>query len=183
MPEDLDTIREDTWSVETPSLDQLGMEPVPAEIVRDVLRKEWHDNPQCPRPEIHVLNDIDFAPSVNLRGRDYLIIDVGPQKEEQRGFTYQYKDIEIPVTLSIHTVDSRQRLYNLKYEASRIIYKNNRTMRPYQLIYWDEFVEDSDGKNRYWTGDATIRLTSQGVPVFKGVVAGMGSENLPPDQR
>lgn len=183
MPEDLDTIEVITFSTETPSLEVMGNEPVPSEIIRDLLRQEWRSNEQIPRPEIHVLNDTDGPPQGNLARSDFLIVEMMSWDENQRGFSYEYKDMEIPMTLSIYTKVSRQRLYNVMSEARRIIYKYNRTLRPFQLMYWDGFSEDSDGRNRNWEGTCTFRITSESVPVFKGVVRGMGSPNLPIDQR
>lgn len=180
---DLDNIETTTFSIETPSLDIMGNEPVPSEIIRDLLREKWQDSEQVPRPGIHVLNDTTHPGQGNLSREDFLIIEMVSWDENQRGFTYEYKDMEIPVTLEIYTKVSRQRLYNLMAEARRIIYKYNRTLRPFQLIYWDGFAEDSDGLNNNWRGTCSIRITSEGVPVFKSVVAGMGSENLPVNQR
>lgn len=184
MVRDTDTIKTETFTVNTDSLKILGNEPVPSEIIRDLLKQEWQDHgEQTSLPEIHVLNDVTFPGQGNLRDKDWIIIDMVAWEESQRGFTYEFKDMEIPIILHIHTAKSRQRLYNVMAEVRRIIYKNNRTVQPFHLMYWDSFQEDSDGRNKNWQGDCNIRLTSQGVPVFKGSVAGMGSENLPENQR
>ncbi len=180
---DTDVIDPITFSEETPSLDVLGSEPVPPEIIRDLIKDKWKTDLQHPRPEVHVMNDTEYPGQGNLRISDWVIVDMSSMDESQRGFTYQFKDIEIPIAIEIHTVVSRQRLYDVMAEVRRIIYANHVATRPYQMIYWDSFSEDSEGMHRYWKGTCQIRLTSLGVPVFKGVVAGMGSENLPEDQR
>lgn len=171
-----------TETLETPSLLEKGNEPVPAEIIRDLIRDEW-ENAALETPEVHVLGDTTYPEQANLRKADWVVVELETSNESQRGFTYELKDIEIPITLQVHTIKSRQVLYNLMAEIRRIIYKNHITTRPYQMIYWDSFEEDSDGLNRYWRLYCHIRLTSESVPVFKGVVAGMGSPNLPEDQR
>lgn len=184
MVRDTDTINTETFSVDSPSLNILGNEPVPSEIIRDLLKTQWQDHAEItPKPEIHVLNDVDNPGQGQLKNVDYIIVEGVTIEEQQRGFTYEFKDVEIPIVLHIHTMHSRQRLYNLKAECSRIIYKNNRTTQPFQLMYWDSFEEDSQGRNRNWYGECHIRCTSEGVPVFKGTVEGMGSYNLPEDQR
>ena len=184
MVRDTDTINTETFSVDTPSLNILGNEPVASEIIRDLLKEQWQDHGEMTSmPKIHVLNDIDNPGQGDLRANDFIIVEAVTEEETQRGFTYEYKDIEIPIVLHIHTMQGRQRLHNLKAEARRIIYKNNRTLQPYHLMYYDSFEEDSQGRQKNWYGECHIRLTSQGVPVFKGSTAGMGSENLPEDQR
>jgi len=171
-----------TFTVESPSLIELGNEPVPPEIIKNLIYTEWSST-LVPTPEVHVLNDTTYPEQGNLKLSDWVVIEMEPMRESQRGFTYELKDIEIPVIIQLHTMVDRQRLYNLMAEVRRIIYKNHIVTRPYQMIYWDSFEEDSDGLNRNWKGYCNIRLTSESVPVFKGVVEGMGSPNLPEDQR
>jgi len=182
MVRDTDTIEYITFTEETPSLEELDNEPVAVEIFRDLLRDQWRTSIQLPQPEIHVLNDVEYPEQGHMRS-DWIIISMSSMDEQQRGYRYEFKDFEIPIQFEIHTIQSRQRLYNLMAEVRRIIYKNHIVVRPYQMVYWDSFEEDSDGMHRYWKGMCNIRATSEGVPVFKGTVAGMGSPNLPSDQR
>lgn len=184
MSNDIDQIIEDAlYDLNTPSLQELGNEPIPGEIIRDLLNVQWTDGtPVPPRPQIVVKNDTKLPPQGDLR-HDWILIDAPMINESQRGFKYDFKDITVPVTIEIRTMQGRQRLYNLMREVRRIIYRFMRALKPYQQMYWDDFTDYSQGLSKNWMGECHIRCTSLGVPTFKGVTEGMGSANLPPDQR
>jgi len=179
---DLDvTIRDGSRQIGSESLLELGNEPVPNEIFRDLLLQEWAATEQCPRPDIFVVNDKDNPGQANLRLGDVIIVDADEVTEQQRGHRYEHKDVEVPLYLNIQTVISRQRLYNLMAESRRIIYKWMMAARPFQQLYWDRFVDESEGKKNFWMGTCHIRATSAGVPVFTGVTTGMESPNVAPE--
>lgn len=176
------SIRDGSRQIQTPSLLQSGNEPVPGEIFRDLLEQEWIETEVCPRPKIVIVNDLAAAQQWNLRLADLVVVDANRLQEEQRGFRYEYKDIEVPVALDISSADSRQRLYNVMAECRRIVYRWMMAARPYQQLYWDGFTDTSDGSKNVWTGTATFRATSRGVPVFSGVTTGMESPNIAPEE-
>lgn len=165
----------------TPSLLQAGNEPVPAEIMRDLLDQEWavHDTLR-PRPAFYVKDDKGDPGQVDLARSDVIVVTVEEVAEQQRGYKYEFKDVEVPLVLEIYSRQDRQRVYNLVAECRRIVYRWQRAMNPYQQMYWDRFVDESEGRLRNWKISAYVRLTSLAVPVFSGVVEGMVSPDVDP---
>lgn len=153
-------------TVNTPSLREGQNAPVPGEIIRDLLRQDWQDSEAHPTPTIEVWNDVTLPQNVNLAKTDYVIVETGQISERQHGHDYEFIDVEVPIALDFHTVMNRQRLYNVMWEARRIIYKHRLSIRPYEVVYWDWFHEESEGKKNFWFGTASIRLTSRVVPIF-----------------
>lgn len=176
------SIRTGSRQINTPSLLEPGNEPVPGEIFRDLLKQEWIETEVCPRPTIVIVNDREHSGQHQLKDSDVIFIDANQLSEEQRGHRYEHKDMEVPLTFEFKTVVSRQRLWNLMAEVRRIVYKWMMSARPYQQLYWDGFNDTSDGAKNVWTGVATGRATSRGVPVFSGVTTGQESPNVAPEE-
>lgn len=171
---------QDLITVPTPSLETLGAEPVPPEIVRDLLRQAWIPTQRVPKPEIHILDDVTLpGEQVHLARADYVLVGETTIEERQAGHTYEYKDIEVTVLIRLVTKHSRQRLYDMMAELRRIIYTYQRSIRPYQQLYYDGFIERSEGKHGYWLGEATIRLTAKDVPIITGISTGFESPAQP----
>jgi len=164
----------------TPSLLEPGAEPVPPEIVRDLIRSAWIAVDRLPKPEIHVMNDITMAgEQMHLDRADYIIIGEVRADEKQRGYSYTFKDVDVVVPIEIHTKNSRQRLYDLMAEVRRIVYTYKQAIRPYQQIYYDTFQESAVGQHLYWRGTTTIRLTSRVVPIISGISTGFETPSRP----
>ena len=164
----------------TDSLLRPGAEPVPPEIIRDLIRFAWIAAERLPKPEIHVMNDITMAgEQMHLDRADYIIIGEVRQDEKQRGYGYTYKDIDVTVPIELHTKNSRQRLYDMMAEVRRIVYTYQRAIRPYQQLYYDNFTESAVGQHLYWRGTSTIRLTSRVVPIISGISTGFETPSRP----
>lgn len=174
------TVQNDLITLPTPSLTTPGAEPVPEEIIRDLIEWAWISEGVLPRPKIRIKDDVQVdANQMWLKTGDYIVIGEVQIDEKQRGFTYEFKDVDVSVPVEIHTMHSRQRLYNLMTEVRRIIYTYQRVIRPYQQIYWDRWQEQSEGLNRYWRGTCSVRLTSRQVPVVTGIVTGYETPSRP----
>lgn len=164
----------------TPSLQEPGAEPVPPEIVRDLIRFAWVEAGRLPQPEIHIMNDITMnSEQMHLDYSDYIVVEEIRVDERQRGYNYEYKDFDVTVPIRIHTKNSRQRLYDLMAEVRRIIYTYQRVIRPYQQIYYDSFQETSVGQHLYWQGVCNVRLTSRVVPIITGISTGFETPSRP----
>jgi hypothetical protein len=171
---------ENLITVATPSLEILGSEPVPPEIVRDLLRSAWMPTQRLPRPEIHIQDDVTLpGEQVHLARADYILIGETTIEERQAGHRYEYKDIDVTVTIGLYTKHSRQRLYDMMAEVRRIVYTYQRSLRPYQQLYFDSFVEDSSGKHGFWAGSVQIRLTARDVPIITGFSTGSEPQSVP----
>lgn len=181
-PREADTgvISKNWLTLPTRSLQEAGAEPVPPEIVREMIRHAWVVAARLPKPEIHIMNDITMnSEQFHLDRSDYIIIEEIRVDERQRGFDYLYKDIDVTVPIRIHTKNSRQRLYDLMAEVRRIIYTYQRAIRPYQQLYYDNFQEQSVGQHLYWQGVCTVRMTSRIVPIITGIVTGFETDSRP----
>ncbi len=175
------SLRGPSIAISTPSLENVGQEPVPSEIFRDLLRQEWIVTEVAPRPRIETLNDLAFPGQQDLKQSDIITVRIEDASQKQRGFRYEFIDIEIPIVFDLFTVKDRLRLYALYAECRRIIYKWMFVLRPYQQLYWDSFVEESEGLHRIWQGSCRVRATSLAVPVFSGVTTGEETPNITPE--
>jgi len=164
----------------TPSLQEAGAEPVPPEVVRDMLRHAWVVAARLPQPQIHIMNDITMnSEQMHLDSSDYVIVEEIRIDERQRGYSYEYKDVDVIVPIRIHTKNSRQRLYDIMAEIRRIVYTYQRAIRPWQQLYYDNFQETSVGQHLYWQGVCTVRLTSRVVPIITGISTGFETPSRP----
>ena len=174
------TVQNDLITLPTPSLTTPGYEPVPDEIIRELIDWAWISGGTLPRPKIRIKDDVQVDSSqMWLKSGDYVVIGEVQIDERQHGHSYEFKDMDVSVPIEIHTMHSRQRLYNMMSELRRIIYTYQRVIRPYQQIYWDRFQEQSEGLNRYWRGTCSVRLTSRLVPVVTGIVRGYETPSRP----
>lgn len=181
MPGDIDAgptvqIRDESYPIQTPSLELAGAEVVPDELVRDLLKKEWIATELAPEPTILVK---DEAVQVNLRNRPAIIVEVEDYREEPTGHRHEFAKIEVPIALSIRTVRSRQQLWSLAAEARRIFHEWMLALQPFHVIYFDGFRPDYEGTHNY-TGMMRIRLCADAQPIFLRRVTGEESPNTDP---
>lgn len=170
-------IRGGTVTTHTPSLERYGSEPIPDEIVRDLLAEQWIESEAVPRPAIVVQND---QMQQDMRRSDIISIHVADYRTEFVGHRHEHVSLEIPVDIEIKTVKDRQRLWDLFAEVRRIIFKNILAVRPYQSIYFDGFKPDYEGLAKFHTGTVSIRLTADMLPWHSMVVEDMESPNADP---
>jgi hypothetical protein len=167
-------------TLNTPSLMTLGAEPVPGEIVRDLLLQAWIPTERVPRPQIHLMNDLTMpAEQAHLKRNDYILIAEPVIQESQHGHSYEYKDIEVTVPMEIYTIVGRQRLYDLYRACARIIYTYQHVVRPYQQLHVDSFQEAVRDKHGIWAGTFVIRLESKAVPIISGIATGFETPSRP----
>lgn len=166
-------IRDSTRTVQTPSLLQAGNEVVPDELVRDLLIEEWLETEICPRPLIYVPGGSDSPKQVNLASGDMLLIQVSDLTEEFTGFRHEHVNQEVPVSIEIRSVASRQRVWNLMAEVRRIWYKWILALRPYHSLYFDRFVPAYEGRHNFFGGTMFLRMTADAIPAFTRATEGM----------
>lgn len=170
-------IRDDSWPIATPSLQQAGWDVAPEEMVRDLLDAEWSATEAGPKPRIIAKDD---AIQVQLAQKTPSItVEVEDWREEPNGHRHEFVDIEVPVSLYIQSWQSRGHMYNMVAECRRIVYRWMLAMQPFQCLYWDSFRPDYAGPGNF-SGIARLRLTSDAVPIFLRRVAGEESPNTDP---
>lgn len=170
-------IRDESHPVVTPSLQQAGDEVVPDELVRDLLAREWFDRGNCPRPGLFIRNE---RYQENISRDDVVVIEQGPERETFNGHRHEFVNVEVPISLEVHTTHSRARLHNIKAEIRRIIYEWILALQPFHSLYYDGFsVDYTSGTNRH-VGTVNLRLTADALPAFARRVTGEESPSTDP---
>lgn len=170
-------IRDFTVDLPTTSLEQAGNEPVPEEMVRDLLLRQWIPTSAAPRPLIVVKDDKYQA---NLRQSDVIVITIeGSYTEKYTGHRQEFADIQVPILAHIETLHSRQRMWNVMAECRRICNKWMLALRPFHEFLFDGFQPDYAGNNNF-TGDVKFLLTAGALPTFARRVTGEESPNTDP---
>ena len=160
-------------TLDTPSLTELGAEPVPGEIFRDLLRSAWIPTQRVPTPNVHLMNDLDLpGVQIHLKTSDYILLSETSMTETQHGHSYEFKDIEVTLPFEIVTMAGRQRLYDLWAAMKRIFYTYQHAIRPYQQLHVDSFQETVRDKQGVWVATATMRAESKAVPIITGISTG-----------
>jgi len=170
-------IRDDQYVVQSRSLLIAGAEPVPDEIVRDLLLQEWIATDVAPRPTIIVQDD---KVQGNMKASDHVVVAVENYQEQPVGYRHEFADVEVPLTVHIYTVDSRTRLWSLMAECRRIFYRWMLALQPFHVIYFDGFQPDYTGVNNF-QGIMRIRLTAGAVPIFLRHTSGEPAPNTDPE--
>lgn len=169
-------IRDDSHPVVTPSLQTAGNEVVPDELIRDLLSAEWIATEAAPKPKLVVKDEVLQA---DLKRNDVVVVEVEGYQEQFTGHRHEFVDIEVPIGITIRSVQSRQRMWNLMAECRRIVYKWILALQPYHSIYFDGFQPDYLGPNNF-SGIMRIRLTAGAIPAFKRRVSGEESPSTDP---
>lgn len=170
-------IRERTYTIDTTSLVESGNEPVPEEIVRDLLTGQWMETQATPRPRIIVE---DEQIQINTQREDVVAISISQYQENYIDHRHEYVSINIPVEILIATSNSRQRMWNIMAEIRRIIYKWAFALRPYQTMSFDSFRPDYNGPNQY-SGVVSMTLSAEAIPIIRRVIAGMETPSTDPE--
>lgn len=169
-------IRDNSIPIQTPSLELGGAEVVPDELVRSWLQREWFETELTPKPLIVVKDEkLQGDPARN----DLLVVRVDDYREEFTGHRHEHVKIDVSIGIEIHTIKSRQRMWNLMGEIRRCTYRWILALQPYHSLYWDGFAPDYAGPNMF-TGTVRLRLTSDAIPVFKRRVTGEESPSTDP---
>lgn len=169
-------IRDDSHPIPTGSLAGAGNEVVPDELIRDLLLNQWLATEAAPRPTVLVKDD---AMQADLKRGDVIVVEVENYQEQFNGHRHEYVDVEVPIGLTIRTVHSRQRMWNLMGEARRIVYRWILALQPFQSLYFDGFQPDYLGPGNF-SGIMRIRLTAGALPAFLRRVEGEESPNTDP---
>lgn len=161
-------IRSRTYAIESPSLTMAGNEPVPEEIVRDLLLSEWIASESSGQPKIVV---VDENENLDMKRFDWIGVAISEYTEIPVGNRHEHAKVTIPLSLEIWTSQSRQRLWNIMAEVRRILYKWMLALRPYQVIYFDSFRPEYVGPNTF-NGTIMIRLEMDAMPIFRRWIDG-----------
>jgi hypothetical protein len=171
-------IRDNSYPIPTLSLQAAGNEVVPDELVRDLLQREWLATEAAPTPRFLVK---DEAMQADLARGDALVVEVENYEDRFTGHRHEFVDVEVSIGITVRSVHSRQRMWNLMAECRRIVYRWILALQPYHSLYFDGFQPDYLGPKNF-SGIMRIRLTAGAVPVFKRRVGGEESPSTDPGQ-
>lgn len=170
-------IRDNSHPVPTRSLQTAGNEVVPDELIRDLFKSEWISSEAAPTPTFVIKDELM---QVDLKRTDIVMVEVETYQEQFTGHRHEFVDIEVPIGITIRTVHSRQRMWNVMGECRRIVYKWILALQPFHSIYFDGFQPDYLGPGNF-SGIMRIRLTAGAIPIFQRRVSGEESPSTDPE--
>ena len=101
---------------------------------------------------------------IDLNRGDYVIgYPDSPTLEETPIGNWKYVNRAYNVTISIQTRVSRQRLYDLMAEVRRVCHARRHSLTNFQRLQFQAFNEGVGEQANVWVGDASIRLTNDGI--------------------
>lgn len=171
-------IRDDSHPLPTASLQVAGNEVVPDELIVALFEREWIETEAAPKPKVVVKDDVLQA---DLKRNDVVVVEVETYQEQFTGHRHEFVDIEVPIGITIRSIHSRQRMWNLMAECRRIVYRWILALQPYHSIYFDGFQPDYLGPGNF-SGIMRIRLTAGAIPAFKRRVSGEEAPNTDPGE-
>lgn len=136
---------------------------IPAEVLKNTLDTYWDERThlEVPKPNFYLPN-VEIR--VDLHTADACVIRLGTTGvvDTQRG-SWVYKDIKVSMMVELLTMESRQRLYDLRQEIERICYQHKHDLTEYQLIRFKSFQENTSDYVNVWVGTIEISLESSGI--------------------
>ncbi len=152
-----------------PAVVAYSAETIPSALLKTLLETYWdtRQNDEIPLPVVVEVTSEEQMQDLNNQG-DRIIIrsDTAGEREQLRD-SWKYKDTTVTYILTLQTVESRQRLYDLKQEIRRLmhVYMHNKTLTGFQALIYDSFLEKSDLAQNFYEADIRIRLVSVGCEV------------------
>ncbi len=147
-------------------------EPIPTAVMKGLFEAVWDSriNDEIPQPSfIEVTNEEQrmalMEEGQNYSG-DFVVFRFSPiGMNEKLQDAWGYKQTETQVTAEIHTVHSRQRLYDLFQELRRIThnYVHESDTTGYQVLIFETFLEKSDIQQNLFEAEMRFRMYSSGV--------------------
>lgn len=168
-------IRDRTYPVPSESLQTAGAEPVPEEIIRDLLVWQWVATQVAPKPAIIVKGDAQ-----QTDGGDWIVVSIDDYKEIPHGHRGEFVDIEIPMRLAVYSKHSRLRMWSLMAETRRILYRWMLALQPYQRITIDSWQPEYIGPNNH-QGNFSITLSAGAIGIFIRHASGETAPNTEPE--
>ena len=138
-------------------------EPIAVTDILSELNTQWNAS-NVTKPQLVELNGPEGVFRIDLNRADYIIGQPGsPTMEETPIGNWKFVDTTYSVTLTVHTRDSRQRLYDLMREVRKICHVRRHEMTNFQRLQFLNFNEDTTEQANVWTGTVTVQLVNQNV--------------------
>ena len=138
-------------------------EPIAVTDILSELNTQWNAS-NVTKPQLVELNGPEGIFRIDLNRADYIIGQPGsPTMEETPIGNWKFVDRTYSVTLTVHTRDSRQRLYDLMREVRKICHVRRHEMTNFQRLQFLNFNEDTTEQANVWTGTVSVQLVNQNV--------------------
>ena len=138
-------------------------EPIAVTDILSELNTQWNAS-NVTKPQLVELNGPEGIFRIDLNRADYIIGQPGsPTMEETPIGNWKFVDRTYSVTLTVHTRDSRQRLYDLMREVRKICHVRRHEMTNFQRLQFLNFNEDTTEQANVWTGTVTVQMVNQNV--------------------
>ena len=138
-------------------------EPIAVTDILSELNTQWNAS-NVTKPQLVELNGPEGIFRIDLNRADYIIGQPGsPTMEETPIGNWKFVDRTYSVTLTVHTRDSRQRLYDLMREVRKICHVRRHEMTNFQRLQFLNFNEDTTEQANVWTGTVSVQMVNQNV--------------------
>ena len=138
-------------------------EPIAVTDILSELNTQWNAS-NVTKPQLVELNGPEGIFRIDLNRADYIIGQPGsPTMEETPIGNWKFVDRTYSVTLTVHTRDSRQRLYDLMREVRKICHVRRHEMTNFQRLQFLNINEDTTEQANVWTGTVTVQMVNQNV--------------------
>ena len=138
-------------------------EPIAVTDILSELNTQWNAS-NVTKPQLVELNGPEGIFRIDLNRADYIIGQPGsPTMEETPIGNWKFVDRTYSVTLTVHTRDSRQRLYDLMREVRKICHVRRHEMTNFQRLQFLNFNEDTTEQANVWTGTVTVQMVNQNL--------------------
>ena len=138
-------------------------EPIAVTDILSELNTQWNAS-NVTKPQLVELNGPEGVFRIDLNRADYIIGQPGsPTMEETPIGNWKFVDRTYSVTLTVHTRDSIQRLYDLMREVRKICHVRRHEMTNFQRLQFLNFNEDTTEQANVWTGTVTVQMVNQNV--------------------
>jgi len=142
-------------------------ERIPPKVVKEKIEEQWNDNEgMIPIPVLVDINETEeetFARH-NLQEGDIVIFrtDTAGVRETWRD-AHKYADELVAIEIVLHTMISRQRLFDLMQEIRRIVRTYKHQFGNYHEAVYLSFVEITQQQLNVWQGIIRVQLDTRRI--------------------
>jgi len=138
-------------------------EPLPVKQLLDELDSQWNAS-NVTEPELIEVTGANEPIRFNLNRADHIVGRAGsPALREEPIGNWTYGNRFYSIELEVHTLNSRQRLYNLMREVRRICHARASNLSSFQRIQFMNFGELTTEQVNLWSGTITIELQNYAI--------------------
>ena len=141
----------------------MANEPLPVNEILAEFDSQWNAS-NVTEPEFIEVTGANEPIRFDLNRADHVIGRAGnPALREEPIGNWTYGDRFYSIDLEVHTLNSRQRLYNIMQEIRRICHARASNLTNFQRIQFMNFGELTNEQVNLWSGNITIELQNYAI--------------------